>query len=448
LRKRQLAAFNCGYPSSWINFSHIAASQKEHQMTAAQTTGPAARVLAEPKAYADEKRLHEALAYARAHEPVAWVDVPPYAPFWAITKHADVMDIERDNELFTNDPRPFLEVAEFDEKQRAEREAGVGLRTLIHMDDPHHRDIRKIGADWFKPSALKALKTRCDELAKVWVDKMAEQGPELDFAQDIAVNYPLYVILTLLGMPESDFNFMLKLTQELFGQNDEDRQRDANPDAFMAVIMDMFAYFTTLTASRREHPTDDLASAIANARINGEPISDMDTLSYYAIVASAGHDTTSAGIAGGLLALIQNPDQLARLQADPSLMGTAVEEIIRWVVPVKEFMRTAQKDTEVRGVKIKKGDAVLLSYVSANHDEEVFTDPDKFDVGRDPNKHLSFGYGVHFCLGASLARMEINSFLTELIPRIKTIELAGDPELISTLFVGGLKRLPIRVTLK
>ena len=417
----------------------------------ARTAEPAARVLAEPKAYSDEKRLYESLAYARAHEPVSWVDVPPYAPFWAITKHADVMDIERDNDLFTNDPRPFLEVAEFDEKQRAEREAGVGLRTLIHMDDPHHRDIRKIGADWFKPSALKALKTRCDELAKIWVDKMADIGPEMDFAQDIAVNYPLYVILTLLGMPESDFAFMLKLTQELFGQNDEDMQRGANPDAaesFMAVVMEMFAYFTTLTASRREHPTDDLASAIANATINGEPISDMDTLSYYAIVASAGHDTTSAGIAGGLLALIQNPDQLARLQADPSLMGTAVEEIIRWVVPVKEFMRTAQADTEVRGVPIKKGDAVLLSYVSANRDEEVFDDPDKFDVGRDPNKHLSFGYGVHFCLGASLARMEINSFLTELIPRIKTIELAGDPELISTLFVGGLKRLPIRITLK
>ena len=417
----------------------------------ARTAEPAARVLAEPKAYSDEKRLYEALAYARAHEPVSWVDVPPYAPFWAITKHADVMDIERDNDLFTNDPRPFLEVAEFDEKQRAEREAGVGLRTLIHMDDPHHRDIRKIGADWFKPSALKVLKTRCDELAKIWVDKMADIGPELDFSRDIAVNYPLYVILTLMGMPESDFGFMLKLTQEIFGSNDEEMAREGSADAaesFMAVVMEMFAYFTTLTASRREHPTDDLASAIANATINGEPISDMDTLSYYAIVASAGHDTTSAGIAGGLLALIQNPDQLARLQADPSLMGTAVEEIIRWVVPVKEFMRTAQADTEVRGVPIKKGDAVLLSYVSANRDEEVFDDPDKFDVGRYPNKHLSFGYGVHFCLGASLARMEINSFLTELIPRIKTIELAGDPELISTLFVGGLKRLPIRITLK
>jgi cytochrome P450 len=413
----------------------------------ARIMDPAARVLAEPKAYADEKRLHESLAFLRAHAPVSWVDVPPYAPFWAITKHADVMDIERQNELFTNDPRPFLEVAEFDEKQRAEREAGVGLRTLIHTDDPHHRDLRKIGADWFKPSALKALKVRCDELAKIWVDKMAEKGPELDFAQDIAVNYPLYVILTLLGMPESDFAFMLKLTQELFGQNDEEMQRDANPDAFMAVIMDMFAYFTQLTASRREHPTDDLASAIANATINGEPMSDMDTLSYYAIVASAGHDTTSAGIAGGLLALLQNPDQLARLQNDPSLMGTAVEEMIRCVVPVKEFMRTAQADTEVRGVPIKKGESVLLSYVSANRDEDVFTDPMKFDVGRDPNKHLSFGYGVHFCLGASLARMEMNSFFTELIPRIKSIELTGEPELISTLFVGGLKRLPVRITL-
>ena len=216
----------------------------------------------------------------------------------------------------------------------------------------------------------------------------------------------------------------------------------------LAVLMDFFAYFSALTASRRETPTDDLASAIANAKINGEPLSDMDTLSYYVIVASAGHDTTSAGIAGGMRALLENPDQLARLQADPSLMGTAVEEMIRWVAPVKEFMRTAQADTVVRGVKIAKGESVYLSYVSANHDEDVFTNPDTFDVGRDPNKHLSFGYGVHFCLGASLARMEMNSFFSELIPRIKSIELAGEPELLATTFVGGLKHLPIRVELK
>jgi cytochrome P450 len=409
---------------------------------------PAARVLADPQAYTDEKKLHEALAQCRANTPVSWVEVPEYRPFWAITKHADIMEIERQNDLFTNDPRPLLAIAEADDALRRDIEAGTGLRTLIHMDDPHHRDMRKIGVDWFRPKAMRALKQRCDELAKVYVDKMAERGPELDFATEIAVNYPLYIILSMLGLPDSDFPRMLKLTQEMFGGNDEEFQRGGGVDDMLAVLLDFFNYFMALTQSRREHPTEDLASAIANAKINGEPLSDMDTLSYYVIVASAGHDTTSAATAGGLLALLQNPDQLARLQADMSLMPTAVEEIIRWVTPVKEFMRTAQADTEVRGVPIAKGEAVLLSYVSANRDEDVFTDPMKFDVGRDPNKHLSFGHGVHFCLGAALARMEINSFFTELIPRIKTIELAGKPETMATTFVGGLKHLPIQVTLK
>ncbi len=409
---------------------------------------PAARVLADPQAYTDETKLHEALAHCRANAPVSWVDVPEYRPFWAITKHADIMEIERQNDLFTNDPRPLLAISEADDALRRDIEAGTGLRTLIHMDDPHHRDMRKIGVDWFRPKAMRALKQRCDELAKVYVDKMAEKGPELDFATEIAVNYPLYIILSMLGLPDSDFPRMLKLTQEMFGGNDEEFQRGGGVDDMLAVLLDFFNYFMALTQSRREHPTEDLASAIANATINGEPLSDMDTLSYYVIVASAGHDTTSAATAGGLLALLQNPDQLARLQADMSLMPTAVEEIIRWVVPVKEFMRTAQADTEVRGVPIAKGEAVLLSYVSANRDEDVFTDPMRFDVGRDPNKHLSFGHGVHFCLGAALARMEINSFFTELIPRIKSIELAGKPETMATTFVGGLKHLPIRVTLK
>jgi cytochrome P450 len=277
---------------------------------------------------------------------------------------------------------------------------------------------------------------------------MAEKGPELDFVTEVAVNYPLYIILTMLGLPESDFPRMLKLTQEMFGGNDEELQRGGGVEDMQAVLLDFFMYFTALTNSRREHPTEDLASAIANAKINGQPLSDMDTLSYYVIVASAGHDTTSAGTAGGLLALLQNPGELARLQKDPSLMGTAVEEMIRWVVPVKEFMRTAQADTEVRGVPIAKGEAVLLSYVSANRDEDVFDQPFRFDVGRDPNKHLSFGHGVHFCLGAALARMEINSLFTELVPRIKSIELAGEPEHMATTFVGGLKHLPIRCEIR
>lgn len=409
---------------------------------------PAARVLANPQAYTNEKKLHEALAHCRKHAPVSWVDVPDYRPFWAVTKHADIMEIERQNDLFTNDPRPLLAIAEADDALRRDMEAGTGLRTLIHLDDPHHRDLRKIGVDWFRPKAMRALKNRCDELAKIYVDKMAEEGGVFDFATEIAVNYPLYIILSMLGLPDSDFPRMLKLTQEMFGGNDEEFQRGGGVDDMLAVLLDFFNYFMALTQSRREHPTEDLASAIANATINGEPLTDMDTLSYYVIVASAGHDTTSAAIAGGLLALLENPDQLARLKNDMSLMPTAVEEMIRWVVPVKEFMRTAQADTVVRGVPIAKGEAVLLSYVSANRDEDVFTDPFRFDVGRDPNKHLSFGHGVHFCLGAALARMEINSFFTELVPRITSIELAGEPETMATTFVGGLKHLPIRVELR
>ncbi len=407
----------------------------------------AARVLAEPQAYADEGRLHAALAHLRAHAPVSWVEVEGYRPFWAITKHADVMDIERQNDLFTNDPRSILVADELDDKLRADREAGIGLSTLIHMDDPHHRDMRKIGADWFRPKAMRALKARCDELAKSYVDMMVERGPELDFAQEIAVNYPLYVILTLLGLPESDFPRMLKLTQELFGGDDTEFQRDKSPEAMLAVLLDFFNYFAALTASRRQTPTEDLSSAIANATIDGKPLSDMDTASYYVIVASAGHDTTSAGIAGGLLELLRNPAELDRLQKDPGLMGTAVEEMIRCVVPVKEFMRTARADTEVRGVPIARGESVLLSYVSANRDEDVFANPMRFDVGRDPNKHLSFGYGVHFCLGAALARMEMHGFFSELVPRISSLELAGEPELMATTFVGGIKHLPIRYSL-
>ncbi|WP_435405794.1 cytochrome P450 [Mycolicibacterium thermoresistibile] len=408
----------------------------------------AARIFADPTAYADEARLHAALAHLRAHNPVAWVDQPPYRPFFAITRHTDVMDIERANDLWLSEPRPLLATAEADDLAKAQLEAGMGLRTLIHMDDPHHRDVRKIGADWFRPKAMRDLKVRVDELARRYVDKMVEIGPECDFVDDIAVYYPLYVIMSLLGLPEEDFPRMLRLTQELFGGDEEEYKRGTTPEEQLQVLMDFFNYFNELTIARRKNPTDDLASAIANGRINGELLSDVDCLSYYVIVATAGHDTTSHAISDGLRALIENPDQLERLKADPALMPTAVEEMIRWSTPVKEFMRTAAADTEVRGVPIKAGESVYLSYVSANFDEEVFDEPFRFDVGRDPNKHLSFGYGVHFCLGAALARMEINSFFTELLPRLESIELAGEPALASTVFVGGLKHLPIRYSLR
>ncbi|NKZ11398.1 cytochrome P450 [Mycolicibacterium septicum DSM 44393] len=408
-----------------------------------RTIDDVAKMFASPAAYADEVTLHADLTHLRANAPVSWVEVPDYAPFWAITKHADIMEIERANDIFTNSPRPVLVTREGDEQQ-----AAIGIRTLIHTDDPLHRDLRAIGANWFRPKAMRALKDRADELAKQFVDRMVDEGPECDFVQQVAVNYPLYMIMTLLGVPESDFAFMLKLTQELFGSDDDEYKRGTSMEEQGMALLEMFQYFTELTASRRANPTEDLASTIANATLDGEPLSDIDTVSYYAIIAAAGHDTSSASISGGMHALLQNPDQLARLQNDMSLMPLAVEEMVRWTTPVKEFMRTAQQDYEIRGVRIAKGESVLLSYVSGNRDEDVFVDPFRFDVGRDPNKHIAFGYGVHFCLGAALARLEINSFFSELLPRLRSAELAGEPQHMATTFVGGLKHLPVRYSLR
>jgi cytochrome P450 len=406
------------------------------------TTDSAATVLADPQAYADEPRLHAALSRLRSANPVCLVDVPGYRPFWGITKHADIMAVERDSVVFTNSPRPVLTTAEGDEQQ-----AAMGISTLIHMDGQQHRVVRAIAADWFRPKAMRALKVRIDELARTFVDRMAAAGGECDFVQQVAVNFPLYVIMSLLGLPESEFPRILKYTQELFGSDDAELQRGTTMEERGLALFELFTFFNEVTASRRATPTEDLASAIANARIDGEPLSDVDTVSYYLIIATAGHDTTSATISGGLHALIENPNQLQRLRDEPGLMALATEEMIRWVTPVKEFMRTAQQDTVVRGVPIAAGESVLLSYVSANRDEDVFTDPFRFDIGRDPNKHIAFGFGVHFCLGAALARMEVNSFFSELIPRLRSIELTGRAEHTATTFVGGLKHLPIRYEL-
>ncbi|MDG4667900.1 cytochrome P450 [Mycobacterium sp. 236(2023)] len=402
----------------------------------------AALLLTDPAANTDDARIHDALTHLRANAPVSWVEAPGYNPFWAITKHADIMAIERADEVFTNAPRPVLLKAEQDALH-----AGVGISTLIHLDGPQHRDLRAVGANWFRPKAMRALQHRVDELAKIYVDHMAEVGPECDFVQEVSVKFPLYVIMSLLGVPEQDFPMMLRLTQELLGNDDVEMQRkDADDDT--AALLEMFGYFTALTASRRENPTEDLASAIANAQIGGEPLSDIEIVSYYVIIATAGHDTTTGTISGGLRALIDHPVELARLRASPDMMTTAAEEMIRWVTPVRAFMRTAQRDNDIRGVRIREGESVLLSYPSGNRDEEVFDDPFRFDVARTSNKHVAFGYGVHFCLGAALARMEVRSFFNELVPRLDSIELAGPPEHIASTFVGGLKHLPVKYAIR
>jgi cytochrome P450 len=410
------------------------------------TPEDAVQVFADPSAYADESRFEEACAVLRKESPIhRFTSVDGEVnPFYAITKHADVLEIELHNNIFINEPRPVLGPAASDKRNKEE---GHMLRTLIHVDDPEHRDLRGVTSEWFLPKNLGKLEDRLKELSKRYVDKMAQMGGSCDFARDIAMQLPLNVILDILGLPESDYPRMLKLTQELFGASDEELSRGSSPEDLIAVISDFFAYFTQVTQDRRENPTEDLASAVANGKMNAEELTMMQTISYYVIVATAGHDTTASAIAGGIHALIENPDQLQLLKDHPEYISTAADEIIRWVTPVKHFMRTATEDYTIRGTTIKKGESVLLSYPSANRDEEVFDDPFTFDVTRSPNKHLSFGFGVHYCLGAMLARMEIKAFLSELIPRLESIELNGEPALMKTIFVGGLKHLPVKFVL-
>ena len=405
----------------------------------------AGQVFVTPSAYADENHFHEACTLLRRESPVHRVEHDNFNPFWAITRHADVLGIELQNSLFLNEPRPILGDKAAD--QRA-AEPGQLLRTLVHVDDPEHRMLRGVTSDWFLPKSLARLEERLATLARHSVDHMMSLGNSCDFARDVAMPLPLNVILAILGLPESDYPRMLTLTQELFGSADEELQRGPSGQDLIAVVQDFFVYFTELTKKRRAEPQDDLTSVIANAIVDGQHLTDIQTISYYVIAATAGHDTTSASMAGGMLALVQNPDQLDKLRRDPGLVNTAVDEIIRWVTPVKHFMRTAAQDTEVAGQPIRKGESVLLSYPSANRDESVFDNPFDFDISRNPNKHLAFGFGVHYCLGAMLARMEIRALLNELVPRLEHVELAGEPSFMKTLFVGGLKHLPLTYSLR
>jgi cytochrome P450 len=424
-------------------YSGSAAGRQELIMT--MTVEQAGLTVVDPSAYAQEHRLHEACALLRRESPVHWVDGrPDYNPFWVITRRADILEIEKNHEIFHNHPRPVLVPAVEDQRQA---EQGQMLRTLIHIDDPDHKALRPIAADWFRPKTLRTMQDNVNRLARRYVDLMLERGGECDFVADVAVHYPLSVILTLLGMPESDFGRMLQLTQEIFGGDDPERRRGENPEDQMAVLLDFFAYFQRLIADRRENPTDDLASTIANAKIDGEYLSDLDAASYFVIIATAGHDTTSSTISGGMHALVSHPEQLAKLKADPSLLPNAVEEIIRWVTPVKEFMRTATRDYDIGGVTIKEGQQILLMYPSGNRDEADFDNPQVFDISRKPNRHVSFGAGVHFCLGAQLARMETQAIFAELVPRLEHVELAGPVEGVHSTFVSGLKQLPLRYRL-
>ncbi|WP_085757190.1 cytochrome P450 [Oceanicoccus sagamiensis] len=407
--------------------------------------------LTNPALFADEDRLHKLFTALRKDTPVCRVEPEEYRPFWAVTRYETIKDIELDNEQFLSNPRSILRPTEVE--QAALKAFGTvnALEMLVNMDGERHKKMRRIGQNWFSPKNISNLRGNVEQLAKTMVNQMASLGSECDFAADIAMYYPLRVLMATLGIPDEDEAFILKLTQQLFGGEDEDMARTDGEETGAAtrneVLRDFHTYFGKLIEEKRANPKDDLATVIATAEVDGEAISHLEAISYYVLTATAGHDTTSHTLAGGMRALIENPDQLRLLQDNPDLIPAAVDEMLRWVTPVKSFVRTAKDDCEVEGVKIKAGESLALYYPSANRDESIFDEPFTFDVTRKPNRHLAFGFGPHVCLGMHLAKMELVSFFQELLPRLDSIELAGEPQVAKAIFVTGLKKLPIKFTM-
>ena len=409
---------------------------------------PRGAIFIDPTAYADQAHWHAVAAGLRAEAPVLRVEEEGYTPFWAVTRYDDVFAVSRNNEQFLNTRNsvlgPDAQFAFLDS-------IGVEPKTLIHMDGAEHHDHRGLANAWFRPRAVTQRQTAIDAIADDFVAKFRDLGGTCDFAQDIAVPYTLRVIMSIFGVPAEDEPTMLRLTQGLFGATDPEYLGDlSDPFALVVDTISQFdEYFQALAEKRREHPTDDLATVIANGQVGGCPMDHHATFWYFTIVATAGHDTTSFALSGGLEALLRRQDQVKALQDDPGLIVNAVDEMIRFTSPVRHFLRYLTQSMELSGSEIPAGDRILLSYPSANRDETVFDEPMEFSVTRpNANRMISFGGGEHFCLGSTFARRELRTILPKLLATVETIELAGEPEWAQANFVGGVKHLPVAATLR
>ena len=402
-----------------------------------------ADMIAAPETYSDERRYHEMLAELRHDQPVFWAEPAGYRPFWAITRYADILEIEKQADVFVSEPRTALRSHDQEEAIKAVTGSYQAVHALIQMDGSEHRQYRALTQSWFGTKHIRSLEASMTDLAAEFCDRMERMGGRCDFASDIAAWYPLRAVMKILGVPEEDEALMLRLTQQHFGNTDPTVKRDLGGNAGSAVGQ-LFAYFDAITEQRRHDRRNDIISLLIDAEVDGQPISASNRNAYYFMVAVAGHDTTSSSIAGLLHALLDHPDQMARLRADRSLLDTAVDEGIRWTSPVRHFFRTAGRDYELRGQRIREGDSIMLCYPSANRDEAVFADPYVFRIDRKPNPHLAFGYGPHLCLGQHLAKLEMRAFFSRFLDRIEDVELDGTPEWLHANFVGGLKSLPIR----
>ncbi|MEM9724434.1 MAG: cytochrome P450 [Pseudomonadota bacterium] len=418
-----------------------------------------ANTIVDPAAYAHWDRSHAAFSHLRKTAPLAVAEPDGFDPFWVVTRHADIKSVELRNTEFHNEDRAAFLTNKAEDNLIKEMTGGYPhiARTLVNMDDPDHAKYRKLTQKWFMPKTLAAIQARIEKLAQETAERMFDAGDACDFAAEIGHHYPLKTIMSVLGVPGSEEARMLKLTQEFFGATDDEYGREADlaanldagarAQALQEAMQDIFAMFAPLVEQRRAEPKEDLITLLTHAMIDDAPIGDLERMSYFAIVATAGHDTTAATISSTIWALAERPDLLRRVQDDPSLLRPLIDEATRWETPVKHFMRTATVDTEIDGTPIAAGDWLMLAYPSANRDEAVFEDPFTFDLNRPPSKHLAYGFGPHVCLGQHLARMEMKALWEALLPRLKTLELEGTPTRAAANFVSGPKSVPIRFTL-
>jgi cytochrome P450 len=401
--------------------------------------------LVDPAHYQQYGYPHEIWTWLRANDPVYYWEQENGIPYWAITKHADIQAISTHPEQWLNGPRLTI-------SHEPERRMDEFPPTLIQMDPPRHRLFRKMVNQRFKPKALARLHNDIETIGKEIVDKLIvdDERGECDFVQEVSAPLPIAVIGWLLGVEKEDWPLLFDWTNKIIGAGDPEfhpEGTDPNESA-RATMIELFTYMAGVVEEKKKNPDDGLVTLFTQLEIDGKPLDMMDVLAWCLIIIVAGNETTRNGTSGGMLAFIENQDQLRKLQANPSLLPHAVEEVVRWSTPIIHFARTAVNDTELHGKAIKAGDAVALFYGSANRDEDVFEDPFSFRIDRDPNRHLGFGVGEHFCLGVHLARLELNIAYKHLLPRIEEIELAGPVDRLRSSLVGGVKRLPIRYKIK
>jgi cytochrome P450 len=404
--------------------------------------------VASPKVYA-EGVPYETLAALRRHDPVHWHPFPGTRDgFWLLTKHADVIAIGKDPKRFSS------QVGHIALEDRAP-DALAARQSMIETDPPEHTRLRKIVSDAFTRTKVKEYEEYTRSIVRELLDAAIAKG-SFDWVTEISEPVPVTVLISILGLPHEDIPMLIELTSEMAAATDAEYVPD--PVKYPSDIDPRLLPFGTPAAAhvieygreigeqRRQNPTDDLVSRLVHAEVDGERLSETEYSNFFELFIFAGNETTRTGISQGVLALIEHPDQFDRLVADPQLVPTAVDEILRYGTPIIYFRRTATEDTEIRGVPIQAGDRVAMWFLSANFDEDVFDDPQAFDVGRRPNPHTTFGRGgPHFCLGSFLARLEIRIVLEEILARDVRFELTGPPVRLSSNFVNGFKSIPVRV---